>query len=181
MLNRNFTDFPDLTTERLLLRQLTITDDHEIFKLRSDKEINKYLNRETCISIDNARNFINTITETIDKNISLYWAICLRDTDILIGTICLYDFSDEESSCQIGFELLQNYQKQGIMKEAAEKVIDYAFNIIQVQRLDAFFHRGNLSSIKLLEKLSFMNSNKIDEIHTNLISYHLSITNEILK
>ncbi len=56
-------------------------------------------------------------------------------------------------------------------------VIDYAFNTIQVQRIDAYVHKDNQSSIKLLEKLSFLNSNNIDEIHTNLISYHLSNTN----
>jgi [ribosomal protein S5]-alanine N-acetyltransferase len=97
---------------------------------------------------------------------------------MLVGTICLYNFSEERFSCEIGFELLQDFQRQGIMKEAAEKVIDYTFNItIQVQRIDAYLHKDNQSSIKLLEKLSFLNSNNIDEIHTNLISYHLSNTN----
>lgn len=177
MLNRNFSSFPILSTERLTLRQLAITDDQEIFQLRSDKEINKYLNRESCKSIDDARIFIKIINENIDKNIAPYWAICSRGKNILVGIICLYGFSEERNSCEIGFELLQDYQRQGIMREAAEKVIDYALNTIQVQRIDAYLHKDNQSSIKLLEKLSFLNSNNIDEIHTNLISYHLSNTN----
>ncbi|OYU57012.1 MAG: GNAT family N-acetyltransferase [Chitinophagaceae bacterium BSSC1] len=180
MLNRFYSSYPILTTERLTLRQLAITDDQEIFKLCSDKAINKYLNRETSNSIDDARIFIKRINENIDKHIALYWAICLRDRNMMVGTICLYGFSEERSSCEIGFELLQDFQRQAIMKEAAEKVIDYAFNTIQVQRIDAYLHKDNQSSIKLLEKLSFLNSNKIDEIHTNLISYHLSNSNDLL-
>jgi len=43
MLNRTFTPFPILRTERLTLRQLEINDEQEIFTLRSDSEINKYL------------------------------------------------------------------------------------------------------------------------------------------
>jgi [ribosomal protein S5]-alanine N-acetyltransferase len=177
MINRNFSSFPILSTERLTLRQLAINDDQEIFKLRYDKEINKYLNREPSISNEDARNFIKKINDNIDKNIALYWAICLREKNMLVGTICLYNFSEEGFSCEIGFELLQDFQRQGIMKEAAEKVIDYTFNILQVQRIDANLHKDNQSSIKMLEKLSFLNSNKNDEIHTNLISYHLSKTN----
>ena len=181
MLNRNFSSYPILTTERLTLRQLEITDDQEIFHLRSDKEINKYLNRESCKSIDDARNFIKIINQNIDKNIAPYWAICLKGKNMLVGTICLYGFSEESTSCEIGFELLQDFQRQGIMREAAEKVIDFAFNIIQVQRIEAYLHKDNQSSIKLLEKLSLLNSNNIDEIHTNLISYHLNKSNELLK
>ena len=181
MLNRSFTPFPILTTERLTLRQLVITDEHEIFRLRSDSEINKYLDREISKTIDDARNFINKVNENINKNDSLYWAITFSDKNILVGTICLFGFSDENDKCEMGYELLTNFQGQGIMKEAAEKVIDYAFNTINVQRIDAFFHKDNQASIKLLEKLSFRNSNKTDKIVPDLINYYLTNSIDDLK
>jgi [ribosomal protein S5]-alanine N-acetyltransferase len=52
MLNRTFTPFPILTTERLTLRQPVINDENEIFILRSDGEINKYLGRQKSNTID---------------------------------------------------------------------------------------------------------------------------------
>jgi ribosomal-protein-alanine N-acetyltransferase len=174
MLIRTFTPFPILTTERLTLRQPEINDEQEIFTLRSDSEINKYLDRQISNTIDDARNFINKINEKIDKNDSLYWAITLRDRNILVGTICLFGFSDENDKCEIGYELLTNFQGQGIMKEAAEKVIDYALNTIKVQKIEAFLHRDNQSSIKLLEKFSFRNSNEPDKTNPELICYHLT-------
>ena len=170
MLNGTFTPFPILTTERLTLRQLAITDEQEIFTLRSDSEINKYLDRQLSNTIDDARNFIDKIT----KNNSLYWAITLSDKNILVGTICLFGFSDENYKCEIGYELLTNFQGQGIMKEAVEKVIDYAFNTIKVKKIEASLHRDNLSSIKLLEKFSFRNSNEPDKTNPDLICYHLT-------
>jgi len=170
MLNGSFTPFPILTTERLTLRQLLIDDEQEIFTLRSDSEINKYLDRQLSNTIDDARDFIKKITE----NNSLYWAITLSDKNILVGTICLFGFSDENSKCEIGYELLTNFQGQGIMKEAAEKVIDYAFNTIKVQKIEAFFHRDNQRSIKLLEKLSFTNSNEPDTTNPELICFYLT-------
>jgi [ribosomal protein S5]-alanine N-acetyltransferase len=181
MLNRTFTPFPILTTERLTLRQLVINDEQEIFILRSDSEINKYLNRQISNSIDDARNFINKVNENINKNDSLYWAISLKNKDILVGTICLFSFSEENDKCEIGYELLTNFQGQGIMKEAAEKVIDYAFKAIKVQKIEAFLHRDNQGSINLLKKFSFINSNEPDKTNPELICYHLTNSSDDLK
>jgi len=174
MLNKNFTAFPILTTERLTLRQLAIADDQEIFILRSDSEINKYLGRKLSDTIDDARNFINMVNENVNKNDSLYWAITLSDKNIFVGTICLFDFSDEDNKCEIGFELLTNFHGQGIMKEAAEKVIDHAFNTIKVQKIEAFVHRDNQHSIKLLEKLSFSNAADPGMTGSDLVCFNLA-------
>lgn len=105
MVNRSFTPFPILTTERLTLRQLSNDDGENIFALRSDTEINKYLGRQPSKTIEDARGFINKITENVQKNVSIYWAITLTNSKIFVGTICLFDFSDENNKCEIGYEL----------------------------------------------------------------------------
>jgi len=181
MLNRSFSSFPILATERLTLRQLVIDDKQEIFTLRSDSEINKYLDRQLSNTIEDAKNFINKVNENINKNDSLYWAITLSDKNILVGTICLFGFSDDNYKCQIGYELLTNFQGQGIMKEAVEKVIDFSLNTIKVKKIEAFLHRDNQSSIKLLEKFSFRNSNEPDKANPDLICYHLTNSIDNLK
>lgn len=174
MLNKNFTPFPVLTTERLLLRQLELNDVQEIFTLRSDRDINKYLDRKPCNTLDDARDFINTVNENIHKNESVYWAITSGYKNIFVGTICLYSFSDEKDLCEIGYELLTNFQGQGIMKEAVEKVIDYAFKTIKVRKIEAFLHRDNQSSINLLDKFSFRKSSELDKTNPELICYELT-------
>ena len=173
--------FPILITERLTLRPLEISDVQEIFTLRSDSEINKYLNRQPSNTIDDARNFIIKINENTGNNGSLYWAITFTGNNLLLGTICLFGFSDENNKCEVGYELLTNFQKQGIMKEALEKVIEYAFNIINVQKIEAFIHRDNEQSLKLMDKLSFRNSNKFDETNPDLVCYHLTNSVDNLK
>jgi ribosomal-protein-alanine N-acetyltransferase len=173
MLSRRFTPFPILTTERLTLRRPQMNDEQEIFILRSDREINKYLDRQLSNTINDARDFISKVNENIDKNESVYWAITLRDQNILAGTICLFGF-DENDNCGIGYELLTNFQGQGIMKEAAEKVIDYAFNTIKVQKMEAILHKDNQRSIRLLEECSFSNSNEPGGPDHELLCFYLS-------
>lgn len=166
--------FPILTTERLVLRKLSLNDEQAIFTLRTDIEVNKYLDRPICNSVDDARKFIQTVNTNIDNNKAFYWAITLANNNVLVGTICLFGFSEEHKNCEIGYELLPNYQSQGIMTEAVEKVMDYALNTLQVQKIEAFVHQNNQPSIKLLEKFSFINSHKTDAENPALIGYSIN-------
>jgi [ribosomal protein S5]-alanine N-acetyltransferase len=177
MVNRSFTPFPILTTERLTLRQLSADDGQNIFALRSDTEINKYLDRQASKTIEDAINFINKINENIQKNNSIYWVVTLTKTKTFVGTICLFSFSNENNKCEIGYELLTNFQGQGIMKEATEKVIDYAFQTMRLQKIEAFTHNGNRNSTKLLEKSGFTKSIEADK--ENLVFNIFALTNSI--
>ncbi len=155
MTEKIFTTFPVLTTERLTLRQLISSDDKEIFALRSDDNVNKYLDRKPSKSIDDAKNFIQTINENIQRKDSLYWAITLNGTDKLIGTICLFDFSNDNLKAENGYELLPDFQGKGIMQEATSKVIDFGIQHIGLNSIEAYTHSENQSSTRLLKKLNF--------------------------
>lgn len=168
MTNLNFTTFPILTTERLTLRQLSVDDKQDIFTLRTDPEINKYLDRQPCKTTEDALNFINKVNDNIEKNIALYWAITLTDPKTFAGTICLFDFSTEKNSCEFGYELLTKFQGQGIMKEAVQAVIDYVFQTLRLKNILAFTHCDNLNSTKLLMKFNFIKSTTPDNENSNL-------------
>jgi ribosomal-protein-alanine N-acetyltransferase len=144
--------FPILKTERLTLRQLLKCDDHKIYALRSDEEVNQYLGRTSSLSVDDAKKFIQAILESR----SLYWAITLTGINELVGTVCLYNLSDDYQQAEIGYELLPAFQHKGIMQEALSAVIDFAFQHLRVNLLEACTHADNQASIRLLEKLNFV-------------------------
>jgi ribosomal-protein-alanine N-acetyltransferase len=151
-------------------------DSPGIFQLRSDGEINKYLDRPASKTIEDAIDFITRVNENINNKNSLYWTITLGDKNNLVGTICLFSFSDESGTCEIGYELLPAFQGKGVMKEAAEKVIDFAFNNIQVKKIEAIVHRNNQRSINLLEKIFFRNTGKTNDANPELVCYCLTNT-----
>ena len=163
MTGKNFTPFPVLKTGRLTLRQLRSIDDEEIFALRSNDNVNKYLDRKPSKSIDDARNFIQAINENIQRNDSIYWAITCSGTDTLIGTICLFNFSEDHSKVEIGYELLPDFQGKGIMQEAILKVIDFGFQYVGINSIEATTHSENLGSTRLLKKLNFKKHSAADE------------------
>jgi [ribosomal protein S5]-alanine N-acetyltransferase len=174
MTNLNSETFPVLTTERLTLRQLSNDDHQDIFTLRSDPEINKFLNRPPCRTTEDAISFINKVNENIVKGNSCYWAITMTDTKTLVGTICLFDFSSENNSCEIGYELMTKFQGQGIMQEAAQVVIDYVFQTLKFKVILAITHYGNQNSTNLLLKFNFVKSIKTDKDNPDLNIFTLT-------
>ena len=93
-----------LYTDRLCLRPLRDEDAPQIFALRSDATVNQYLDRTPCKTLEDAKVFISGIIERTKDSSLYYWAVCMQDE--CIGAVCLFDFSEEEQSIEIGFELL---------------------------------------------------------------------------
>lgn len=163
MLTLNFVPFPSLLTERLLLRSLTIDDKNEIFAIRSDENMIKYLDRPSQKCIDEASQFIEKITHGVAQNRWIYWAVCLKDKKELIGTICIWNISEEESKAEVGFELLPAYQGKGLMREALTVVIDYGFYCISLNSLEGEVDPQNIKSIRLMEQSGFTQVNCLRE------------------
>lgn len=147
--------FPELATARLTLRQLVETDDKNIFLLRSDERVNKFIDRPKAISIESAQAFIYNINDGIANDKWFYWAICLKDDIDLVGTICLWNFSKDRSTAEIGYELFPKFQGRGIMNEALKAVIEFAIEKLKLKKIIAFTHKENESSTKLLMKNNF--------------------------
>ena len=177
MLAINFNPFPVLTTERLILRQLEITDYKAIFALRSDHSVNKYIDRPKSITIEEAKHFIKKINRGIAENEWIYWAVTLINDNQLIGTVCLWNISKEHAEAETGYELQPNFQGMGIMREVLSKIIDYGFQTMKIKTIKAYTHVDNLKSSKLLEKYNFkIAGESVNESGMKNIIY--SLTNE---
>ena len=158
----NFTPFPQLGTKNFLLRQLLDSDDQNIFILRSDERVLKYLGKARAESIDEARAFISKISKGITVNEWIYWVVTNNKVEFL-GTICLWNLSEDKKRADIGFELLPEHFGRGIMQEVIPTILDYGFNTMQLNAIDGDVDPGNIKSIKLMEKFEFVYSRKLDK------------------
>jgi [ribosomal protein S5]-alanine N-acetyltransferase len=179
MMPLNFTPFPILTTEHLTLRRPEPGDDNEIFLLRTDEGVNKFLDRPKASSMDDARKFIHKILTGISKNECVMWVITLKKSQKLLGTICFWNFSKDDDKAEIGYELLPHCQGKGIMNEAMAKIIEYGFNTMKLKNIEAYTHKDNDASSKLLEKHNFTrdeiaeSKNAGNEEFKNMVIYSL--------
>lgn len=173
----NFLPFPELKTERCTLRQLINEDEKEIFALRSDKKVNKYLDRPPAKTLDDARQFIQRINSSIAENIVIYWAITPHNSNKLSGSICFWNFSEDFYTAEIGFELLPEFQGKGIMQEALASVIEFGFGNLNLKSIEGEVDPNNLRSVKILEKNNFVRKarcNSVENGNSKMVVYQLS-------
>ena len=164
MLELNYTPFPELKTERLLLRRLTTDDARDMFALRSNPDVMRYLGREPAQSIKEVENFINAINKSIDENENILWGITiLSNTTKIIGTICLWNFKKENFRGEIGYMLHPDHWGKGLMKEAINCVVDYGFTILKLHSIEALLDPVNVASSAVLGKTGFVKEGHLKE------------------
>lgn len=164
MLTLNFTPFPELKTERLLLRKLEVTDAKEMFFLRSNENVLRYIGREPAKTIAEAEEFINKINKAVDKNESILWGIVfLNEPSIVIGTICLWNFKEEHYRGEIGYLLHPDHWRKGMMKEAINAVVDYGFTVLGLHSIEALLDPENMGSSSVLESTGFIKEGHLKE------------------
>jgi [ribosomal protein S5]-alanine N-acetyltransferase len=156
MKNLSFNPFPEITTKRLLLRQFNDRDVNEIFILRSDERVMRYIDKAPAETLDDAYEFIRKTKELEESADAIMWAICLKGDSKLIGTICLWNIKKEHFRAEVGYNLIPDYWGKGIMQEAITAVIDYGFRVMKLHSIEANVNPGNAASIKLLERNKFV-------------------------
>ncbi|WBV61370.1 GNAT family N-acetyltransferase [Chryseobacterium camelliae] len=145
-----------IETERLQLKEINENHVEDIFKIRSNEVINQFVQRNSPKNNYDALQFILTIKERTKDNQSFYWGISFKNQSNLIGTICLYNFSEDRKIAEVGYELLPDYHRQSIMSEALKAVLDFAFNDLHLHEILAMTHKLNENSKGLLLKSDFI-------------------------
>lgn len=163
MITFDFTVFPVITTKRLILRQITNEDAPEMFALRSNPEIMKYIPRELPKTIDDAITHIEYMQGLLESNECINWAICLKEDNHLIGNIGYFRMQPENHRAELGYMLSKDYHGKGIMQEALTEIIKYGFNEMKLHSIEAITDPENFASWKLLEKNGFIREGHFKE------------------
>jgi RimJ/RimL family protein N-acetyltransferase len=144
-----------LDTSNLFLRPLEMGDDEAMFAMLSDKVSMEYWSSTPITGIEQAREVLREDLESDALGKSLCWAIMHRDRDIMIGKCILFQFDLANKRAEIGFILNRNFWRQGLMFQALEAVIGFAFGHLDLHRIEADVDVQNTGSLAILEKLGF--------------------------
>ena len=162
-------------TERLILRTVTEFDSQDVFEIRSNPKINIFLHRDPPKNSFEALEFILNIKRRSANKEIVFWGISLQNHPKLIGTICLWKFSEDYKTAELGYELLPEFQGKGIMSEAVNFVLNYGFQDLDLHKIEAFTNKNNFDSIKLLQNLKFiLNENRRDEKYAENLIFELN-------
>ena len=144
-----------LDTERLRLRWLKREDVTDLFKIFSDKKVMRYWSTPPMQEMQDARELLIKAEENYESKSALRFGLECKETLRIMGTCSLFNFHHISRRAEIGYILGKDHWGQGLMNEALHVLIDYAFNILNLHRLEADIDPRNEASRQSLLRLGF--------------------------
>ena len=156
MVNIDFSIFPTLYTERLILKEITVQDAAALYAMRSNPGIMQFIDRPIPKSLDEVLALIEKMALMKTNGEGISWGIFKKDAPtVQIGNIGFFKIMAEHYRAEVGYMLNTDEHQKGIMFEALEKVIEFGFKNIQLHSIEANINPQNIASQKLLEKAGF--------------------------
>ncbi|MDA6068589.1 GNAT family N-acetyltransferase [Flavobacterium sp. AC] len=155
-----------IETERLILRELTASDDKGMFELDSNPNVHVFVGKKPVKDIDESRSHIKNIQQQYKDFDAGRWAVILKETGDFIGwsgiKFITNEINNHKDFYEIGYRFIEKHWGKGYATEAGKAFIDYAFNVMKVETLYAYADEGNENSRRILEKLGLQYVNSFE-------------------
>ncbi|MCP4357873.1 MAG: GNAT family N-acetyltransferase [Chloroflexi bacterium] len=162
-LNALFDVFPVLGTSRLVLRPIRPSDAQAVYDIFSNTAVTRYYDQPTYTEMSQAERLISRMRQRFAERRTIRWAIARQTDDWLLGTCGYNDWKRHFNCAGVGYELGQAFWRQGIMTEVLTAVLQFGFNQMQLNRVEAYVMRGNTPSMNLLQRLNFQEEGVLRE------------------
>jgi [ribosomal protein S5]-alanine N-acetyltransferase len=151
--------FPELMTDRLLLREFRPEDVQAVYDILRREDVNEWLETEPLRSIEEAEKRLASRINLFRDRMGYRWAVTLQeDPARVVGSCGYFSVRRGTQTVETGYELHPDHWKKGLMTEALQAMIRFSFsagNPIPAHRIEALVLPDNLASIRTLEKLGF--------------------------
>ena len=142
-----------MTTKRLIIRNWNLDDAINLYKYASDPSVGIPAGWCPHKSIEESKNFI----KDADQN---SFAVCLKSDNLAIGSICLKlkdktDMTDRDDECELGYWIGKPFWGQGLIPEAVNEIVRYAFENLNMKKIWCGRYEGNERSKRVQEKCGF--------------------------
>lgn len=143
-----------LETERLVLRRFVKEDAAAMYKnWASDDEVTKYLVWPTHPSQEVSREVTEDWVNSYGNDNFYQWAIVLKENgDEPIGSISVVSMREDVSMVHVGYCIGRTWWHKGIMPEALKSVMDFLFDVVDVNRIELRHDPRNPNSGRVMEK-----------------------------
>ena len=153
LIKRIFSKIPTLHTERLMLREMRRSDARDMYKYSANPETSAYLLWDVHKTPEFTREFIDYVISKYKSGEYTDWALVYKDDGKMIGTAGFTRIDEENRVAEIGYVLNPDYWGMGLATEAASAVLKFAFEVLNMHRVEAKFMFGNDASLAVMRKL----------------------------
>lgn len=142
-----------LETERLILRRFKVSDAPAMYKnWASDSEVTQYLQWQPHVSAEATGELLDQWAESYKEDDYYQWAIVLKELGEPVGGISVVSHDDNVGKAHIGYCIGRKWWHRGITSEALSAVIDFLFDEVGMQRIEARHDVRNPNSGGVMKK-----------------------------
>lgn len=146
---------PVMTTDRLVMRPVTMEDAPDMFSYSRDPETSKYLLWEPHPDLRFTENHIRELLRQYRLLTFFDWALTDKESGRMIGTAGFTRILPNKRRAEISYVLSPAYHRRGLAAEAAGAVIAFGFEELNMRALYCRIMEENLASRKVAQKLGF--------------------------
>lgn len=141
-----------ISTDRLILREITLDDTEAMFRLYSDPDVLKYTGEVPIASVAAMQQAIQTRITNYKKHGYGRWATFLKKDNQFIGWSGLA-YLPEFDEIDLGYRFFPQYWGLGYATEASQAILHYGFETLDLGRIIAIAMKENKASIRVMEKI----------------------------
>ena len=156
-------------TDRFLLRQFCSDDLAFVLEGLSHPDVIRYYGVRYA-SLEETNEQLIWFNELQKNETGIWWAICDKESLVCLGAIGLNDLSKTDQKAEIGFWLLPEHWRKGIIKEVANPICNYAFEKLGLRKIEAMVETENENSRKCCKNLTLTITKQWRTVKLKMIS-----------
>ena len=150
-----FKEFPEFESERLIFRRIVHGDANDIFLIRSNNKVMRFMDVPWHHSISDAEKLINSVEESYKNKTGISWGIVEKHSNSFIGYIGFIRIYPDHCRAEIGYALKPEFWGKGYMYETINKLVRFGFEEMKLHSIEANVNPLNEKSKKVLERVGF--------------------------
>ncbi len=150
-----FSKPPTLTTDRLILRKILVSDYKDMFEYSCRPETSRYLLWTPHESPKFTKRYLSYLQTQYRDECFYDFALEHRETGKMIGTCGFTDFDLGNNAAEVGYVLNPDFWHMGLAPEALTRLMQFGFSELRLHRLVAKIMVENDASKHVAEKCGF--------------------------
>ena len=155
--------FPEFLTNRFRMRRIKPSDIDRVYAGLSDAQVVAHYG-VSYDSLDATQEQMRWFDQLLDNKSGIWWGLARLEDDLLMGACGFNDWSHEHRQVHLGYWLLPEYWRQGLLREGLPFILRHAFQHMAVHRIHADVEPENIASGALLRHLGFVHEGTLRDV-----------------
>ncbi|MGJ3240050.1 MAG: GNAT family N-acetyltransferase [Anaerolineae bacterium] len=150
----DFSHFPTLETDRLILREIHPDDVNALLRLFGNTEVLRFIEMQPIKTIEQANEWLRWMGGVFASEDGLRWGITLKD-GTFVGSAGLHRWNREVHFAEIGCDIAHPHWGHGYGQEAMRTIVNFGWDYMNLNRIEATVVKGNNRSVHVMQKIGF--------------------------